>query len=668
MISLNETQKQAVTPKTGSFLVVAGAGSGKTRIITARIAHLIQAHTVDPHSIVALTFTNKAAKEMKSRITATLGSNNQMPFIGTFHAYCLFLLKRYEYLLSMPTFSVIDEDDKQRLLKHIIDQNDLRKEYPPKRVSYQISHIKNNSIDPLHHELLTHDPRLERLFKLYEKERKASNCFDFDDLLLEVVKLFTMYDEFKDDLQARVTHLLVDEYQDTNIVQHELLKHMALKDKEFIIDSVCVVGDEDQSIYSWRGATITNIMNFKDDFSKTKIIMVEQNYRSVNTILEVANAVIIHNPHRNPKKLWSDKKGRNRVLSVLCVSEHQEAHTIVAALSVLPRKKRESVAIVYRAHYQSRALEEALVKHSMPYTIIGGTQFYERKEIKDLLAYLRLLVNPFDRASLFRIINCPQRGLGSKFEALFHERWNLEPFLNFLQISQNLIDERIIIGIKRKSLEKFMSYFKIDPNRPVHEAVQKMIERTRYYAYIRDTYDQNDAQARIDNIQELVHAIDHFTAQGLLTLRQVLDEISLVSDYTTKKQQNVDAHPIQLMTLHAVKGLEFDTVIISGLQEGLLPSARSLTDEEIQEERRLFYVGITRAKEHLLLTHCQYRYRYHSTETYQPSRFLDEIPASHIQQCDGRYFRPYEFKTLFTNWLGIPTTPSSVISFETHAY
>ncbi|HML19165.1 MAG TPA: UvrD-helicase domain-containing protein, partial [Candidatus Dependentiae bacterium] len=370
---LNPEQQQAVLIHSGPVLVVAGAGSGKTRVITARIANLILNENAIPTSIIALTFTNKAAQEMQHRITHFLGKLPEMPFIGTFHSYCLRFLKTHQEHLTIPFFSILDEDDQQKIISGIIKRNGLSKKVTAKQVSYQISLIKNQSINPEEMAEFRHDQFMYEIYQAYETEKRTSKCYDFDDLLLETVKLLRKNTLLQEQVHQSIEHVLVDEYQDTNLVQNELLKLLTRKDsQELAIKSICVVGDEDQSIYSWRGATVSNILNFKKEFKGTSIIKIEQNYRSVQPILEAANQVIIHNEQRNPKNLWSTREGSDRVLLLACNSEYQEADAVTSFLKTVTKHKvLETAAVLYRAHYQSRSIEEALIKRSIPYTIIG---------------------------------------------------------------------------------------------------------------------------------------------------------------------------------------------------------------------------------------------------------------------------------------------------------
>lgn len=651
---LNDAQKKAVTHHNGPLLVVAGAGSGKTRVITARIAHLILNKKVFPSEIIALTFTNKAAKEMQERIVRFLGTHHDLPFIGTFHAYAVYLLKKNAALRATPFFSILDEDDQRKIISGILARHNLTKKMSVQSIQYRISGIKNKLINP--NDAYSHyayDPLFAQIYQAYEQERIASNCLDFDDLLLEGLKLFKN-NPFQTVFQQTVRHILIDEYQDTNVVQHELLKLMAKNhNNERVADSICVVGDEDQSIYSWRGATVANIVNFKKDFPDTTLITIEQNYRSVQPILHVANEIIKNNTIRNPKTLWSDRTATDRVYAVNCLSEYHEGDVIAQFLSVLiAQKPIGTCAVLYRSHFQSRAIEEALIKQSIPYKIIGGIQFYERKEIKDLLAYLRLIINPFDRPSFFRVINCPPRGLGEKFESDFHEKWHQEPFLTCIDLAQQCIDQELVTRAKAASLADFITTFSTIKNTDKPSAIlDHIIRKTNYFDYLKKTYDQQELQERSDNIKELLNAIQFFESNGTHTLDGFLHEVALMSDMQKKHDEN--KNPVLLMTLHAAKGLEFDAVVIPGLEDGLLPSSRSVMDiEKLEEERRLFYVGMTRAREHLLLTRCRYRYTYGQMTDQLESRFLNELPKNYVLAHDLSHARQAEIHLFFAHLFG----------------
>jgi DNA helicase-2/ATP-dependent DNA helicase PcrA len=663
---LNNAQQKAALHEEGSLLVIAGAGSGKTRVITARIINLLTQKKVSSSSIVALTFTNKAAQEMRERIMHAIGQRHEIPFIGTFHSYCVRLLKQYGSMLEIPSFSILDEDDQLKIVSGILSRNNLQKFTTARNAIYTISQIKNSHTPGNKTGTLFNHPFMHDIYNAYEQEKKVSRCFDFDDLLLEVVEQFKTKSAFKHIHQQRVRHILVDEYQDTNLVQHDLLKHMALQSNTLSIDSLCAVGDEDQSIYSWRGATIANMRNFQKDFAPTELIKIEQNYRSVQPILDIANEVISHNSQRTPKTLWSEKKGTDRIRMLTCVSEYQEGDAIAQFLLTARVKPiSSSIGILYRTHAQSRALEEALIKQSIPYKIIGGIQFYERKEIKDLLAYLRLIVNPFDRPSFFRVINIPGRGLGEKFEQLFYEVWHQEPFLTFVQVAHKIIATDSLKKAQISALTQFTHIFEtIDLAQPPTSALKTIINATHYLTYLRESYEPDDAESRIENVQELIDAIAHFEAEQPTTIESFLADVALMQDKMRNTNEN-ESEKVLLMTLHAAKGLEFDTVILSGLEEGIMPSTRSLmSTEAIEEERRLFYVGITRARERLLLTHAKYRYTYGKMVDQFPSRFLLEIPNTLISKEDCTYWNAANQRTFFTQWLkGI--APSKSIAAPT---
>lgn len=667
--NLNPEQKLGVITKDGPLLVIAGAGSGKTRVITARIANLILNEGVGSQEIIALTFTNKAAKEMQERIYQFLPKGMDLPFIGTFHSYCVRQLKTNAHFLESPFFTIMDEDDQQKLLTTIIQKHALDKKTTVKQLSYAISSIKNRIVEPHNPQIhqLAQDPMLQEVYHAYEGEKKASRCLDFDDLMLEVLKLFSTNTVYKLQHRNRVRHILVDEYQDTNLVQHALLKHMAQEDKNsFAIDSLCVVGDEDQSIYSWRGATVTNILNFTKDFPGAKTIKIEQNYRSVQPILDIANHVIQHNTNRNPKVLWSDRQGENRVRLLTCQSDLQEGDVLAHFLK-LSRKKDETNAILYRAHYQSRSIEEALLRNSMPYKIIGGIQFYERKEIKDLLAYLKLIVNPFDRPSFLRVINCPARGLGQKFEELFYETWASELFMNFKEIAQKIVKERLVTGLKKTSLEGFIAIFEgLQPYDKPSKALERIVVASGYIAHLKNSLEPQEADARIENIKELMRAITFLESQGTTTIGSFLDDVALMQE-KLQQNENSEENPIYLMTLHAAKGLEFDTVALCGLEEGLLPGSRALLNpEDLEEERRLFYVGITRARERLVLSYAKSRYTYGRINDQRPSRFIKEIPQESIPVIDCAYLSNYQLNALFDEWLSnkkVPQENREVLTF-----
>ncbi len=675
--NLNENQLKSVLEKEGVFLVIAGAGSGKTRVITARIANLIINENQETSSIVALTFTNKAAKEMRDRIHGWIGFENQIPFIGTFHSFCLKLLKSNSHLLEIPDFTILDDDDQLKLINTIIQRHALNKKVNAKQINYQISSIKNNlTVGSV---AFDENKLIQEIYLAYEHEKKINKSLDFDDLLIETIKLFRNNKKFKTDFQNKIKHVLVDEYQDTNCVQHELLKQITQKvsassgsttfknnhsdilasdKKNLEIESLCIVGDEDQSIYSWRGATVDNIVHFKNDFTDTKIIKIEQNYRSVQPILEIANKVINNNKNRNPKKLWSERQAKNRVLQMTCISEYKEGEMIANAIKFVSKEKKiNSIGILYRTHFQSRAIEEALIKNSIPYTIIGGIQFYERKEIKDLLGYLKLIVNPFDKISFFRVINCPQRKLGEKFEEEFYNEWNGEPLLNFIDVSKKLIDQGTLTKVKEESLLSFTEIFSgINRESSTLQTLNHIITQTNYFLYLKNNFEEKEAESKIENIKELLRAAHHFEEQGIKTIPEFLDQIALLQQKIVEEENKEEINRVQLMTLHAAKGLEFDLVIIAGLEEGIIPNNRSLINEaDLEEERRLFYVGITRAKEYLIFSFVKYRNSFGQTNAQIASRFLEEIPANLSYKEDTTYYLNFsmQISKVFSEFFGI---------------
>lgn len=662
--SLNPAQQQAVSTASGVLLVCAGAGSGKTRVITARIAHLILEYNIPSYAIVALTFTNKAAKEMKERIHTFLPKSIALPFVGTFHSYCLKLLKSNPHLLPYADFSLMDESDQEKIIRALLLKNGLQKKITPGNVLAFISRVKNQAVvSPEESNAWGQERIFQELYHAYELQKAEAHCFDFDDLLLKVLELFKKYPHFKEQFQRTVRHLLVDEYQDTNHVQHELLKEMARQLGIFTLDSLCVVGDEDQSIYSWRGATVSNIMHFNRDFPQTSLITIEQNYRSVQPILEAANHVINNNAYRNPKSLWSDKKADDRIRLITCSSSYQEADAVCLLLKHAHNSNTlNQYALLYRSHFQSRVLEEALIRHAIPYKIMGGIQFYDRQEIKDLLAYLRLVVNPFDRLAFARAVGCPPRGLGDKFQELFFSLWQDQPFSSFQDIAQQIISSYVSRS-KQESLTNFLEVFKdLSAASDAGTALNSIVQRISYFSYLQDAYETEEARAKKDNVKELINAAQHFQEQhSEANVSTFLEEIALLQEHVHAKTQEHDY--IRLMTLHAAKGLEFNTIILTGLEETILPSGHSLYNPEaVEEERRLLYVGITRARERLLITHARTRYTYGQMSDQQASRFLDELPQQHVQRQDASYWSSGHFSTYFKQWITYSTQASNLSS------
>lgn len=662
---LNSEQQKAVTPAHGSFLVIAGAGSGKTRVITSRITNLILQHHVEPSSIVALTFTNKAAGEMQHRIEQALPHMQTKPIIATFHSYCLRLLKTNRHLLKSETFSILDSQDQYKLVQTIVKDHGVANIFNAKQLISNFSSFKMNDLLKLD-DIVPNIPdyhlqKFMELYNAYETQKKVSNYFDFDDLLYKTYQLFETNPTFQNQHQNRHRHILVDEYQDTNIIQHELLKKMSLVNGKIAVDSICAVGDEDQSIYSWRGATVKNILEFDQEFPNTTIIKLEQNYRSTQRILDIANHVITHNRQRKHKKLWSDQTENHTPLQLECLSDLQEAYSITNSIKTLNKTQDlSSIAILYRTHYQSRIIEEALIKDSIPYKMIGGIQFYERKEIKDLIAYMRLVVNPFDKMSFLRIINCPLRGLGAKFEEQFLDLWNTNPFSHFIDIARKLIDDNLIAPKQVATLSSFIKFFSelTEHTSPVY-ALEQFIKRTEYIVYLQDNFDKAEAQTKKENVFEFVRAAQYAEQMHKATLASFLEDITLMQEHMTGENS---ADSVQMMTLHSAKGLEFDTVLLSGIEDGILPSNQSIELGNIEEERRLFYVGLTRAKKKLLLTHSKYRNTFGQMTVQQPSRFLQEIPSSLLQREEAKHWSKSQFTTFFTQWISQATLPTPKIA------
>ncbi|MCK9544251.1 MAG: UvrD-helicase domain-containing protein, partial [Novosphingobium sp.] len=653
---LNKEQQNAISPKNGVLLVHAGAGSGKTRVITSRIASLIINHDVDPNQILALTFTNKAAKEMKERVSGFLKDNIKLPYVGTFHSYCLRLLKSSKYFNKIEsTFTLIDQDDQNKIIKNLIKKNNLDKKITPKQISSFISKIKNECPNlEQSSEFILSNNIYKELYLAYEKEKKLSNCLDFDDLLIQAYILFKENSDFKSEFQRLKRHILIDEYQDTNQIQHLLLKSMALdQNSNFILDSLCAVGDEDQSIYSWRGATVFNMLNFKKDFKDTTTITLDQNYRSVQPILYTANNIIQNNKSRNIKNLWSDKKAQDRIRVVLYNSGYQEGNGICQFLKACAYiKSSNSNAILYRSHFQSRAIEESLIRHSIPYKIVGAIQFYDRLEIKDMIAYLRLIANPFDRPAFSRVINTPARNFGDKFQEQYMELWDEQPNLNFKEISNHIISNHLTTKIKEESLIKFLEIFSNFSTQNLSSKIlQHIIYETNYYHYLEQNFDKDEALSKKENIKELINSAIFFEKNNNdFTLKEFLEEISLLQELISSNNGNNTQ--VYLMTFHAAKGLEFDNVIIAGVEEGILPSSHSTySPDSLEEERRLMYVGITRARERLLITHSSQRIIYGQNSTQKASRFINELPSDYVKKEDCTQMPTNSFEHYFKQWL-----------------
>jgi len=635
--TLNEEQQPAVSATSGALLVCAGAGSGKTRIIITRIAYLIM-QGVAPEHILAVTFTNKAASEMKERLAHLLPEDVAMPYIGTFHGFCLYLLKRYQAILGIDDFSLMDETDQRRLMHGILKRSGMEKTYRPRDVISYISQKKNQrSASSACHDTL------EELASAYEREKAAARCYDFDDLLANTVWHLRHHTDFRRQLQRVYTHILVDEYQDTNYIQHELLTHLARYEGKLQATSVCIVGDEDQSIYTWRGATVENFTAFESDFPETSRMTITRNYRSVQPILTAANTLIQHNSHRHEKHLWSTQSGSDRILSLRCASHIQEGLVIARAAQQLLAQEKQP-AVLYRSHHQSRALEEAFIQRNIAYTIVGGTTFYQRQEIKDILAYLKLVCNPYDHISWQRACNVPARSLGEKFREHFLTTWRTHPDMDHVKLAQQLRND--VTPAKQKALDQFISVFSnLSGDQYAHVVCNEIIERTGYVSYLRQTYEEDEAREKIENVQELQRA---FTARSEATCAQILADITLM--HAQREAHDHQQH-VLLMTMHGAKGLEFDTVLIPGLEEHVFPSSHARSDDtRLEEERRLCYVGITRARERVILTYARWRSTFGTMNDNAPSRFLAELPQSVTRCEDVSYAHEAEIASYLKRW------------------
>lgn len=632
--SLNAEQRRAAETLEGPVLILAGAGSGKTRALTYRIANLID-HGVPAWSILALTFTNKAAREMKARVQALIGEEKaEEAWISTFHSVCSRILRRdIEKIGYSRSFVIYDDDDQLRVLKEIYAQLNIDDKYLPYReVKARLSDAKNRLMNP--DEWFSHSGRDRRaslvhdVMCVYEKRMKSLNALDFDDLLLRTLELLADHPPVLETYRRRFQYVLVDEYQDTNHAQYELLRLLTAES-----GNLCVVGDDDQSIYGWRGADIRNILDFEEDYPGAAVIRLEQNYRSTSTILDAANQVIANNEGRKDKTLWTER-GAGEPIRVFCArDERDEAAWIIRHMTDLRRQgaSLSGMAILYRTNAQSRVPEEMLMKAGIPYRVFGGLKFYERKEIKDILAYLRVIENPADDISLARIINVPKRSIGEATVDLLsgHARENGMPLFSALNDLPEALGARA-----RKSVGEFFRMMTLlsamKETMPLDEFVDEMIRMTGLEEQYQKE-DTDEAETRLENIAEFRGSIHEFAAQAESpTLESYLENVALVTDLDRAEDRQ---ESVTLMTLHSAKGLEFDHVFIPGMEEGIFPSSRSLMeDNRLEEERRLMYVGITRARRCLFLSRAAERMLYNQFSHNPPSRFLEEIPPRLIRE------------------------------------
>ena len=618
---LNKEQKEAVINTEGPMLVLAGAGSGKTRVLTTKIAYLIE-QGVDPENILAITFTNKAANEMKERTCAMLGFETYKIQISTFHSFGLTLIKRYYYLLDLkPNFTIIDSDDSLSTVKKILkDLNYDPKFYNPKNIRNRISSAKNELMTPDDLDKFTNndmDEVVVKVYRAYQAKLKSNNSLDFDDLLMLPIKLFKENKDILDIVQEQYKYILVDEYQDINEVQYVLTKMISAKYK-----NICVVGDPDQSIYGFRGSNYKNILNFEHDYKNAKVILLEQNYRSTKTILNAANSVIKNNKNRKEKELWTDNEDGNLIKYRRCEDEKDEANFVRNSINKLidDGVPLNEIAVLYRTNAQSRNIEEALLKDNIPYKVVGSFYFYNRKEIKDLIAYLKLIYNPSDDLSLERVINEPKRGIGLKtIETIRTKATALnDSMFNTIEKGKELEFKKLILSFIDASEELSLT-----------ELVDLILDKSgiRHELELEDTI---ESQSRLENLEEFKSITKSFEDQyGVVSLAEFLEEISLVSDVEEYKNRT---DVVTLMTVHSAKGLEFSYVFIIGLEEGIFPHTMSLMENDIEEERRLCYVAITRAKKSLTILNAKRRLLYGSDNFNPPSRFINEIDDNYLDK------------------------------------
>ena len=660
LTGLNKEQQQAVQHTEGPLLILAGAGSGKTKVLTVRIAHLL-AQGVNPYEILAITFTNKAAKEMKSRVEGLVGDVANRIWLSTFHSFCAKFL-RFEldnFLGYNSNFTIYDTSDSQAVIKAALKALNLDdKYYPVGAMLAAISDAKNKLLFASDFRKQAKDfyqQKVADVYEYYERELRKNNALDFDDLLLVAVKLLQSNEAVLDKYSKRFRYVMIDEYQDTNHAQYLLAKLLASHWK-----NIAVVGDADQSIYAWRGADIQNILDFEKDYPNCTSIKLEQNYRSTKIILDAANAVIENNEGRPKKNLWTDKTEGAKIQHFTAQSEHEAAFIgdTIAKKHDIYGVPYGDMAILYRTNAQSRVLEEALIKRALPYTMVGGTKFYDRKEIKDVLAYLRVLYNPFDDLSLLRIINVPKRSIGATTVAKLQDYARANGTSLFMTLTQlHLVDS--IKGKTKEKLEEFgiliFTLVAEMEDRTVLDILESILDRTGYLAQLEESTDPQD-QARAENIGELLSVAKDFQDTNPSgTVEDFLEQVALVNDVDSFEQEEAK---VTLMTLHAAKGLEFPIVFLGGLEEGLFPHSRTLMNpEEIEEERRLAYVGITRAEKELYISNATTRTVFGRTSSYLPSRFIDEIPEELVDGLRAKRKVPDDIKRHVPQHMSVTSRP-----------
>ncbi|RMI37527.1 DNA helicase PcrA [Streptomyces triticirhizae] len=648
---LNEQQRAAVTHSGGPLLIVAGAGSGKTRVLTHRIAHLLSARNAHPGQILAITFTNKAAGEMRERVTELVGPRANAMWVMTFHSACVRILRRESRQLGFTSsFSIYDAADAKRLMALVCRDLELDpKRFPPKSFSARVSNLKNELIDPEDFAAAasdTFEKTLSEAYSMYQARLREANALDFDDIIMTTVHLLQAFPDVAEHYRRRFRHILVDEYQDTNIAQYTLIRELVgepggpLEPAE-----LCVVGDADQSIYAFRGATIRNILQFEQDFPQAATLLLEQNYRSTQTILSAANAVIARNEDRRPKNLWTNAGGGARIVGYVADTEHDEAQFVADEIDRLTDAgdaRPGEVAIFYRTNAQSRIFEEVFIRVGLPYKVVGGVRFYERREVRDVLAYLRVLANPEDTVPLRRILNVPKRGIGDRAEAMI-EALALRERISFAQALRR-VDEAYGMAARSANAVRRFNVL-LEELRTVVESgagpatvLEAVLERTGYLAELQASTDPQD-ETRVENLQELAAVALEFEQERAQaeeespgTLADFLERVALVADSDEIPDEADEGGVITLMTLHTAKGLEFPVVFLTGMEDGVFPHMRSLgRTKELEEERRLAYVGITRARQRLYVTRSVLRSAWGQPQHNPPSRFLEEIPEEHVE-------------------------------------